>query len=110
MTSFYRVHMTSTDGDWVTLYVPLSEEGLLDPHAPRPWLLKCKWGSEIVYGELELRQGRHNRLVWSSGDSDSLTDFGRAPTRRGCICRIHDCDDENAGDWWSFSAASVERL
>jgi hypothetical protein len=107
---FHRVHLRSGDGDNVTLYVPLQEDGRIDEKGHRPWLLKARWGGYDWVGEFEVGRGKLNRLVWEGQDvPDSLTDFGTAPIKAGALVRIYEADDVSS-DMYDFTVMDVRRV
>ncbi len=105
---FHRVHLRADDGDHLTVYVPLTEDGYVDPGGHRPWLLKALWGGFSYVGELELGGGALNRVTWGSGDAPSMTDFGTARVVRGALIMIHDTDSNSQKH--TFVVIDVQRV
>jgi hypothetical protein len=92
----YRVHLVSGE-DWITIFLPLDAEGLLDrERTGGPYLLKALWDSNEYYGELHARQGDH-RIEWGADAPDSLTDLLMAPLRGiGTGVRVWESDDRHS--------------
>lgn len=105
---FHRIYLRAQDGDHLTVYVPLADDGRLDPRGHAPWLLKAVWGGFTYLGELELGVGNLNRVVWASGDEDSVTDFGTAVIRKGALVAFHESDINSQK--FGFTVVDVQRV
>lgn len=106
---YYRVHLVAQDGDWITLYVPLNEDGWYDRTAPKPHLLKSSWEDSEYYGEVVVTGERFNRIIWADDYPDSLTDMLRAPMHDGAIYTVFENDDRNS-DRWTFRVKDIRKL
>lgn len=106
---YYRVHLVAQDGDWITLYVPLNEDGWYDRNAPKPHLLKSSWEDGEYYGELVVTGERFNRIIWADDYPDSLTDILRAPIHDRAIFTVFETDDRNS-ERWTFTVKDIRRL
>src|SRR5690349_10432103 len=96
---FSRVHLGHPDGSFLTCLLPLDEFGNLDRTAPTTWLVKCRWGSDELLGELHVSPRGLNRIVWSHPDhDDSATTLGTTPIKVGALVTVHD-DDEFSMPW-----------
>ncbi len=110
---YYRIRLDAADKDWITLYVPLTEDGRYDPAAPKPHLLKCSWDGEELLGEFvaeHVKGNKYNRIIWSNtSDSDSLTDFLTTPIKLASQCYVYE-GDSPATDEFTFRVRSMTRL
>jgi hypothetical protein len=93
---YHRIHMRSGEGDYLTIYLPLDENGHFQPGGAQPFLLKALWDHHDYYGELTIEAGPYHRIIWDEGP-DALTDLGKAPLKRGGIVRISETDALESG-------------
>lgn len=107
-SGFHRVHLRHGDGDHITVYVPLTAEGRLDPSGHVPWLLKALWGGSDYLGELQLGVEGLNRIVWDCDDDDSLTDFGTVAVVKGALVTVHWGDANSVA--YQFMVRDVARV
>jgi len=63
----HRLHLVAADGDFLTVLVPLTDEGVVDLDAPGPWLFKGTWDGTPLVGELRIEESGAV-LCWSDSD------------------------------------------
>ena len=108
---YFRVHLIASDGDWITLYVPLTEQGNYDKYGRAPHLLKTKWAGYDDYGELTVgADSKMSRIIWSSGTPDFLTDLLLTPLHQGAVVRVYEGDDETTCASYTFTVKFIDRL
>lgn len=100
--------MRSSNGDWLTVNLPLAKDGRVNKKGAQPFLLKSLWDGIIYYGELVPEKGKHHRILWDSGP-DTFTDLGTATVEPGRLVRISNSDDPNA-TWREFVIHEVTRV
>lgn len=103
---FYRVHVTSSDGDWVTIIVPLDGDAKLDKARPGPHLFKATWVGDEWYGELHVAP--QLRFGWSADAPDSSTDLGEHPLGPDTRVRIWESDADST--CYTFRVRSMLKL
>jgi hypothetical protein len=106
---FYRVHLQSPDGDWITIFVPLDETGRLDPDRPRPYLFKSLWDNNLYLGELLVDRGAEHRLEWAAEAPDSLTDLLTVPLQPNALVRVWTADSKDS-DVYTFRVRAMQKL
>ncbi len=106
---FYRVHLQSDDGDWITMFVPLDDAGRLDRDRPRPYLFKSLWDKNLYLGELVVDRGTEHRLEWAAEAPDSLTDLLTVPLHPNASVRVWQSDTKDS-DVYTFRVRSMQRL
>lgn len=105
---FHRVHMRASDEDNITVYVPLTANGTIDPGGHQPWLLKARWEGTWYLGELCLGPGDLNRFEWSGYDDDSRTDFGTAVIKKEALITVYTTDANSRS--YLFTVVDIQRV
>lgn len=108
---YYRVHLVASDGDWITLHVPLNEQGGYNSQGRSPHPLKAKWRGCDDYGELVVSSGNKlSRIVWGHEAPDYLTDLLTTPIKLGIIVKVYEGDDEKAFACYDFIVKYIDRI
>jgi hypothetical protein len=106
---FHRIHLRAPDQDYITLYLPLTDDGRLDAKGHQPWLCKALWGGFDYLGEFFAGSGGLNRIVWAD-DDEWLTDLGTVPVRKGAVVSVYEGDDADLADVVEVIVADVRRV
>jgi hypothetical protein len=106
---FHRIHLRAPDQEYITLYLPLTEDGRLDTKGHQPWLCKALWGGFDYLGEFVAGSDGLNRIVWADED-EWLTDLGTVPVRKGAVVSVYEGDDAELADVVEVVVADVRRV